>query len=134
MRPPGRRTVALSGSEAGVGLVEVLVAVSILAFGLVAIAGVARGVARLTREASVRTGQGLAAGQVLALMVHRGYEAAPPGTSDTIVEVGERSYRVTRAVTQVGAGLRELTATVSGADVLPERSFVTRLHRNHVLP
>lgn len=134
MRAGAWRGASPAGTEAGVGLVEVLIAVSILAIGLVAVAGIARGVARQTRESSLRTGQALAARQVLALMVREGYEAARLGSSDTTVEVGERSFTVARAVTQVGVGLRELSATVSGDGVLPERSFVTRLHRIRPLP
>lgn len=113
---------------------ELLVAVSLLALGLVAVAGLVPGVARQTRQAAVRTGQTLAAEQVLGAMLERGYPAAVPGAGDTTVEVGGRSYTVTRTVRQVGTDLREIEVAVAGADGVASRVFATRVHRERALP
>lgn len=120
--------------EAGFGLVEVLVALSILAFGLLAVAGLTWGVASQTREAAVRTSQTLAAQQVVDAMVARGYDALSPGTSDTTVVVGDRSYTVTREVAQAGQDLRRLTVTVAGTEGIGPRAFTTGVHRERELP
>lgn len=120
--------------EAGFGLVEVLVAVTILAVGLLAVAGLTWAVATQTREATVRTGQTLAAQQVVDAMVARGYEALATGSSDTTLVVGERSYTVAREVTQAGPDLKQVVATVSGAEGIAPRVFTTRVHRERALP
>lgn len=121
-------------SEAGFGLVEVLVALTILAFGLLAVAGLTWSVTRQARGAAVRTGQTLAAQQVVEATIARGYGALAVGESDTTVAVGERSYTVTLVVTQVGDDLRELSATVSGTEEVAPATFATRVHRDRSLP
>lgn len=121
-------------SEAGFGLVEVLVALTILAFGVLAVAGLTWSVTRQTRGAAVRTGQTLAAQQVVEATVARGYEALAVGESDTTVAVGERSYTVALAVTQVGEDLREVSATVSGTEEVAPHTFATRVHRDRSPP
>lgn len=127
---PGARV----GDEAGFGLVEVLVALTILAVGLLAVAGLTWSVARQTRQAAIRTEQTLAAQQVLEAMTARGYAGLAVGTSDTSLLVGEHEYAVTRRVTAEGARLKRLAATVAGRDGVSERTFATLLDRGWTLP
>ena len=120
--------------EAGFGLVEVLVALTLLAVGLVAVAGLTRGVARQTREAAIRTEQTFAARQVLEAMMARGYAALDDGASDTTLVVGARSYTVRREVTREGTDLKRLSATVPATSGVPGRTYATLLNRSRSRP
>lgn len=131
---PGGGAGRAASSEAGFGLVEVLVALTILAVGLLAVAGLTWGVARQTREAAVRTEQTLAARQVLEAMIDRGYAALDPGTTDTTLVVGERSYTVSRVVTLEGADLKRLAAVVPPTAGVGGHTFATLLNRDRSLP
>ena len=120
--------------EAGFGLVEVLVALTILTVGLVAVAGLTWGVARQTREAAIRTEQTFAARQVLEAMVDRGYEGLDVGASDTTLAVGGHSYTVRRTVEQEGTDLKRLSATVPATAGVRGRTYATLLSRDPELP
>ena len=120
--------------DAGFGLIEVLVALTILAVGLLAVAGLTWSVARQTREAAIRTERTLAARQVLEAMADRGFAALTPGTSDTTLVVGKRSYTVRRAVSQEGTELKRLSATVPATAGMQGRAFSTLLDRDRGLP
>ena len=120
--------------DAGFGLVEVLVAVTILTMGLLAVAGLGWGVARQAREAAIRTEQTIAARQVLDALKDRGYAELAPGTSDTTLVVGERRYTVRRTVSAEGTELKRLSAAVSAAAGVPGRTYATLLGRDRKLP
>ena len=120
--------------NAGFGLVEVLVALTILAVGLLAVGGLVWGIARQAREAAIRTEQTLAARQVLDALKDRGYAELTPGTSDTTLVVGERHYTVRRTVSPEGTDLKRLSAAVSAAGGVPARTYATLLGRHRELP
>ena len=126
-RPP-------AGPEAGFGLVEVLIAAVVLAVGLLAVAGIALGVAAQTQGAALATDQALAGQQVLEVSVVGGYAALPTGTKDTTVALGDAGYRVTRTVTQVGTRLKRVEVRMPGRGASPEESMMTYLHRPEPAP
>lgn len=129
---PGARAVVRAGSEAGIGLVEVLIAVTILAVGLLSIAGISLSVGAQTRWSSWQTDQALAGQSVLERVHREGYAAASSGT-DTVM-IGDRLYTVNRQVTQVSSRVKEVKVTVSAVGDVQPRSFVTRLHEARQLP
>lgn len=104
----GRRGERVGAGEAGFGLVETLFALVILAVALLAIGGIALHVGRQAWAATETTDKALAAQQVMELTVSRGYAGIPTGTKDTTVTVDGRNYTVTRAVTEVVVGLKEV--------------------------
>jgi len=122
------RTRTTRGGQAGFGLVEVLVAVVILAFGLLAVAGVSLMVAGQTRGAAYDTDQAMIAQQVMDVMAQN-FDAVPTGTSDTTMSVAGRSYTISADVTQPSVHLKEVQLVVSGRDRVHPDTFQTSLHR-----
>lgn len=127
-----RTTGPLDGQD-GFGLVEVLVAVVILAFGMLAVAGVSMMVAGQTRGAAFDTDQSMAAQQIMDAMA-QDFDAVATGTSDTTVTVAGRSYTVGRTVTQPSGHLKTVQLVVSGVDRVRPDTFITRLHKPRSLP
>lgn len=125
-----------SADEAGLGLVEVLIALTIFAVGMLAVAGISLSVGAQTNWAVWQTDQSLAAQQVLERVQREGYAAATSGTET--VTVGNRTYSVSRTVTQVSSRVKEVSVTVTttrGWDRgVPPRTFVTRLYEPRALP
>lgn len=128
-RPPG-------AGEAGLGLIEVLIALTIFAIGMLAVAGISLSVGAQTNWSVWQTDQSLAAQQVLERVQREGYGAASSGTET--VTVGNRSYTASRTVTQVSPRVKEVSVTVSTTrdwdKGVPPRTFVTRLYEPRPLP
>ena len=114
--------------EAGFGLVEALIAAVILAVGLLAIAGIALGVASQTQSAAYTTDQDMAGQQVLEVTSVGGYGAVPSGTKDTTVTIGSSSFTVTRVVTQVASGVKRVEVQMPGRGQRPPDTMMTYLH------
>lgn len=115
--------------QAGFGLVEVLVSVVILAFGLLAVAGITMGVASQTASSSIRTDQVMAGQQVLEETIAAGYSAYPPGTSQTLtVTVGDNDYEVQRNVTTFSEAAATLEVIVEGRGTVPPDTFEAMLY------
>jgi type IV pilus modification protein PilV len=119
-------------TEEGFGLVEVLIAVVILAFGLLAIAGMSISTAGQTRGAAYDTDQAMVAQQIMDVMA-QDFDNVATGTSDTVVSVAGRSYTVSRTVSRSSVHLKDVTLVVSGLDRVPPDTFVTRLHKSRNL-
>lgn len=119
-------------SESGFGLVEALIALIILAVGLLAVAGIALSVSAQARAGVNTTGQVLAGQQVLEDMVQAGYGNVP--TTDTTVTVGNRTFTVSRSVTAAGTRWQEIQVEVEGIGERPPETFVTRLHAPRTPP
>lgn len=119
--------------ESGFGLVEVLIAVVILAFGLLALAGVSLSTASQTRGAAYDTDHAMAAQEILDAM-SQNYSGVAVGSSDTTVSVAGISYSVARTVTQSAAKLKSVQLVVSGGAGAAPDTFVTRLHEPMTLP
>lgn len=130
-RSAERRRPVRKGQE-GFGLIELLIAITILAIGLMAVAGIALAVASQTRLATYQTDQALAAQEVLERMQAKGYASATDTTEN--LSFGNRSYTVTVTVTQPSSRVKEVAAQVSGIGPLNSRTFTTRLYQPRQLP
>lgn len=119
-------------SEAGFGLVETLIAFTILVIGLLAVSGLTLASAAQARIAD-RWSDIATAGQVVIETVQlRGYDSAVNGT-DT-VSVSGRDYPVTLTVTNVSSRVREVQAVVDGSGPASTRTFTARVYRPRGLP
>ncbi len=117
-----RRIIA---NENGFGLVEAMVAVLILAVGLVSIAGMSYGTMSLIRRSSDMTDHTMAGHLALENVVRGGYTAAASGV-DT-VSINYEDYIVTLSVTNVTATMKQVTAVVPGSGSASLRTFITRI-------
>lgn len=125
--------------ESGVTLIEVMIALVVLAFGLLAVAGMAGAVAMQTRMAGSVTGQTAAGQEVLEELQMKGYghsdltptplgSEPPAGTRQ--VTLSSWTYTVDYYVESVGTGLKEVVAVVEGTRDLPPdtvRTLVARM-------
>lgn len=131
-REDGRR----DRREAGFGLVEVLVAVVLLAVGVTGVAALTLGVARHSRRSAAETGRTLAAQQVLDSIRRAGFGAAQDG-GETLALDG-RTWRASWAVSRTSAELKRVDVRVAesgaaGAGPAREGTFTARLHRPRAL-
>lgn len=130
---PRRRLFA---DPAGFGLIEVMIALTIFAIGMLAVARLSLSVGAQTNWATWQTDQSLAAQQVLERIQRGGYDAAAWGT-DTIT-VGNRMYVAQRTVTNLTPRVKEVSVTINPtrADSYgsPPRTFVSRLYKTRPLP
>jgi len=117
----------------GLGLIEVLVSMVLLSVGVMALAGTSLQVAEQNRLSASRTGESLAAQQVMETLRHRGYVAATSGSGTVLV--GNRAYRVVRAVTSPAPRVKrvQLTVTSLTAPSTP-RLFTSRVYRSRQIP
>jgi hypothetical protein len=102
----------LTGSRArsGLGLPEVIVAVTVLGAGVLGVAAIGGAARRMANVAAVRSAQTLAAGQVL-----EGVPALP-----------HPAFGVAVDTVMLGPGLIELRVTVGGASAVGALSWVAR--------
>jgi Tfp pilus assembly protein PilV len=115
------------------GLLEVLVAMTLMGVGMLAVAGISMQVATQNRWSNWQTDQSLAAQEVLERVQRAGYEAAASGT-DTVT-VGNRTYNVQRNVTTIGNRVKEVTVTViAPKGNVRSRDFTTRVYQARQLP
>lgn len=119
--------------ERGVTLIEVMVAMVLLAFGLLAVAGMAGAVATQTRMGGNVTGQTAAGQEVLEELQTKGFghsDLALGTTGTRQVTVASRTYTVTYRVSSAGSDLKEVVAvTESTRDLPPDtlRTLVARM-------
>lgn len=119
-------------SEEGFGLVETLIAFTILVIGLLAVSGLTLASAAQARIAD-RWSDIATAGQIVIETVQlRGYDSAVSGT-DT-VSVGGKRYPVTLTVTNVTSRVREIQAVVDGSGPESVRTFTARVYKPRTLP
>lgn len=130
--PQNARTETGSWTDdSGMGLVEVLIALVILSFGLLSVAGISLSVGAQTRWATWETDQSLVAQEVLERVQSEGYESAANGTET--VSIGNREYDVTREVEDVANRVKEVRVSISSTHAA-ERVFVTRVYKPRPLP
>ncbi len=121
------------GSARGIGLAEVLVAMTLMGVGMLAVAGISMQVATQNRWSNWQTDQSLAAQEVLERVQRAGFDAAVSGT-DTVT-VGNRTYNVQRTVTTIGNRVKEVTVTVvAPSGNVRSRDFTTRVYEARQLP
>jgi len=112
--------------EAGFGLVEALLAAIILAFGLLAVAGLSVTTAGHERLARWQSDQAMAAQLALAQAYQQDFDSLSSGFTD--IDVGEQTYRITLTVTDISARVKQVDAAVSGVGPLDSKTFSTRLY------
>jgi Tfp pilus assembly protein PilV len=117
---------------AGLGLIEVMVALILFAVGMLAVAGIGLQVAAQNRWSDWQTDETLAAQEILERVQRAGYATASSG-SDTVT-VGHTTYRVTRTVTQLANRVRQVQVTVATAGGARSRTFTSRLYEPRQLP
>ena len=117
---------------AGMGLIEVMVALILFAVGMLAVAGIGLQVAAQNRWSDWQTDETLAAQEVLERIQGSGYAAATSG-SDTLT-VGQTTYSVTRTVTQLANRVRQVQVTVATSSGTRSRTFTSRLYEPRQLP
>lgn len=123
---------ALNGEE-GFGLVEAMIAVTILVIGLLAVSGLTLATAAQARIADGRSDQ-MVAGQEAIEMVRRTDFASVVSGVDT-VSAGGRELIVTTTVVELGSRTKEVTVDIAPASGgLTTRSFTTVLHNPRSLP
>ena len=124
-----RRAVA---GEEGFGLVETLIALTILVIGLLAVTGLTMAAATQARIADWRSDMAAAGLQALE-EVRREDFAALASRSDTFA-IGGRDYPVTITVTDLSTRLKEVRVVVDGAGTLAPDTLMTRIQRPRPLP
>lgn len=124
-RRPGR-----PDPRAGFGLVETLVALTIAAIGLTAVAGLHVAVIQQERIASWRTGQTLAAQQVFEEMQSLGFGV---GSRSDTVRIGGVLYTVSTTVASTSR-VSQVTSQVSGVGTVDPQTFTTRVYRPRTYP
>lgn len=112
--------------EAGFGLVEALLAAIILAFGLLAVAGLSMTTAGHERLARWQSDQAMAAQLALAQAYRQDFDSLSSGSTD--IDVGEYTYSITLTVTDISARVKQVDAAVSGVGPLDSKTFSTRLY------
>ncbi len=120
--------------QRGFGLPEVLVALTLLATGLLGLAGLVRAVGLQSEQARLMGERAMVAQEALEQAVADRL-GTPFSRTDT-ARVGSRVYEVVRTVTAGGAGTKAITVQVRAVPPRgePMDSFVTRLRRRMPLP
>jgi hypothetical protein len=119
-------------SDQGFGIVETLIAFTILVIGLLAVSGLTLASSTQARVAD-RWNDVATAGQIAIEMVQfRGYDSATNRT-DT-VSVSGKDYPVTLTVTRISSRVREVQAVVDASGPASMRTFTARVHRPRSLP
>lgn len=124
-----RRTIA---DESGFGLVEAMVAIIILAVGLIGVAGVSFGTISLIRTSSALTDQTVAGHLALENVQRAGYAAAASGVDTVTINYADHIVAIT--VTNVTTTMKEVTAVVPGSGSPGLRTFVTRIGNDRPVP
>lgn len=118
--------------EDGFGLVETLIAFTILVIGLLAVSGLTLAASTQARLADRWSDIATAGELTIENVQFMGYAAATDGT-DT-VSVGGRDYPVTLTVTDLSPRVREVQVVVDGAGPASRRTFTARVYRPRTLP
>jgi len=118
--------------EDGFGIVETLIAFTILVIGLLAVSGLTLASSAQARIADRWSDMATAGHLTIETVQFRGYDSAVNRT-DT-VSVGGRDYPVTLTVRNVSSRVREVQAVVDGAGPATVRTFTARVYRPRSLP
>lgn len=119
--------------EKGFGLVEAMIAMTILVIGLLAVSGLALATAGQARIADLRSDQ-MVAGQA-AIEAARRLDYGSVASDVDTVSSGGREFVVTTTVTILGSRAKEVSVEIAPvAGNLPTRSLSTVLHNPRSLP
>lgn len=122
------------GGEAGFGLAEALVAIMVMAVGLLAVAGITLAVAQQSRASSYTTEQTMVGQEMLEFQLDQGYAGLTPGTSDTAVQVDSRTYDVEVTVSDVGPRTRRVDLSIAGQENTSPVTLSSLVHRPRSVP
>jgi Tfp pilus assembly protein PilV len=120
------------GDESGFGLVETLIALTILVIGLIAVSGLSVASADQARTANWRSQQAAAAQMVLEDVQREGWWSAT-SHADTVTVAGQE-LPVKIEVTDVTKRVKQVTLVVSGVGDADTAIFRTRLYKSIPLP
>lgn len=118
--------------ESGAGLIEVLVASTVAMIGLLSLSGLQLAVATQSRVGQWRTGQALAAQEVLERVIDNGYAVAASGTDSATIN--GHVYQVNLVVTNSAIRVKQVRATVAAVGSLGPQAFVTRIYEPRAVP
>ena len=119
--------------EQGFGLVETMIAITILVIGLLAVSGLTLATAAQARIADLRSDQ-MVAGQAAIETVRRTNFSAVASRVDTVAS-GGRNLVVTMTVVELGQRSKQVTVDVTPVNgSFTSRSFSTVLHNPRSLP
>lgn len=119
--------------ERGFGLVEALIAVTILVIGLLAVSGLTLATAAQARIADLRSDQMITGQTVVENLRRDGFDSAVSGV-DTVT-TGGRVFYVTRTVTSTNTRTKVINVSIVPASGgLTTRNFSTALHAHRTLP
>lgn len=128
-----RRLHRLLAEERGFGLVEAMMAITILVIGLLAVSGLSLATAAQARIADLRIDQ-MTAGQSAIEEIRRMDFDAVATRADTI-KAGGRDFVVTSTVVDLTSRAKQVTVSVdAGMAGLPTRTFDTVIHDPRSLP
>ncbi|MDP2471091.1 MAG: prepilin-type N-terminal cleavage/methylation domain-containing protein [Candidatus Palauibacterales bacterium] len=132
MRDDATRLKSRLQDESGFGLVETLIALTILVIGLVAVSGLSLASADQARIAKWRSEQAAAAQIVLEDVQGDGFSAAASGT-DT-VSIAGHEYTVAITVSDISSRVKQVAVVVAGVGDVGARSYTARLYKPKPLP
>ncbi|MEK6253294.1 MAG: prepilin-type N-terminal cleavage/methylation domain-containing protein [Gemmatimonadales bacterium] len=118
--------------ESGFGLVETLIALTILVIGLIAVSGLSLASASQARTANWRSQQAAAAQMVLEDVQRRGWWSAT-SRADTVTVAGHE-FPVNIGVTDVTKRVKQVTLVVAGIGDADTVIYRTRLYKSIPLP
>lgn len=127
-----QRLEALLDDESGFGLVETLIALTILVIGLVAVSGLSLASADQARIANWRSQQAAAAQMVMEDVQSEGWASAA-SHMDTATVAGH-DFPVKVEVSQVSSRVKQVTIAVAGVGDVGSRTFTTRVYKPRPLP
>ena len=126
------RIKASLDDESGFGLVETLIALTILVIGLIAVSGLSLASASQARTANWRSQQAAAAQMVLEDVQRQGWWSAT-SRADTVTVAGHE-FPVNIGVTDVTKRVKQVTLVVAGIGDADTVIYRTRLYKSIPLP
>lgn len=118
--------------RSGFGLVELLVAITILGIGIVAVAGLVIGAGGRTRAAAWQTDQIIVAQQELERAARAPFDSLASAIDSTATSMG--IYRLDRSVSPVGFRLKRLNLLTTGLGTTPPLRLTLVVMRPARLP
>jgi Tfp pilus assembly protein PilV len=119
-------------TDDGFGIVEALIALTILVIGVLAVSGLTLASAAQARIADWQADQATAGQLALEEVQRQGFAAAASG-ADTVTISGH-DFVVTLTVTSLTPRVKQVQAQVAGVGDLSAQTFTTRLYRVRSLP
>lgn len=122
-----------SSEEHGFGLIEALIAVTLLVIGLLAVSGLTLATAAQARIADLRSDQMITGQTVIENMRQAGFDLAVTGV-DTVT-TGGRVFYVTHTVTVANSRTKLISIAIAPASGgLTTRTFSTVIHDTRSIP